>query len=128
MGALTLRKKSKTARVRSEFFKELSLAHFEKSQELRSLSNVDGVSNSPGLYLVTGSAEEIYVGGTLNLHERLATQFAADRLKHWEEQGAKSISLLPRPEGTDPIDLLSMQNRLIRLARPSLNVLGPTAA
>lgn len=127
-GALMLRKTSKTARVRSEFFKELRLEQFEKRRELRLLSNADGISDSPGLYLVTGAAKEIYVGGTLNLHKRLATQFAADPCKHWEEQGAKSISILPKPEVTDPIDLLSMQSRLIRLARPSLNVPGPTAA
>jgi hypothetical protein len=40
---------------------------------------------------------------------------------------AKFIRFLRQPEGTDAIDLLSMQKRLIQLAKPSLN-LGPTAA
>ncbi len=128
-GALTLRKKSKTARVRSEFFRELSLDEFETSRQLKSLKGLIDISESPGLYLITGQLERIYVGGAMNLHSRLSTQFADGQLDEWETRwGAKSIRLLRKPEVTDPIDLLSMQRRLIQRERPSLNDLGPTAA
>jgi DNA modification methylase len=129
-GALTLRKTSKTARVRSEFFTTLSLDEFGSKRKLRSWKNEKELSNSPGLYLITGRLrQEIYVGSALDLHKRLSTQFAAGPLDDWEKiRGAESISFLRKPDVTDPIDLLSMQKRLIQLAKPSLNVLGPTAA
>ena len=80
--------------------------------------------------MITGrSRQKIYVGGALNLHRRLSTQFAARQLDDWEKKrGAASISFLRKPDVTDPIDLLSMQKRLIQLAKPRLNDLGPTAA
>ena len=128
-GALTLRKKSKTARVRSKLFSELSLEEFETSRKLVSLKNVRDISDKPGLYLITGRSQRIYVGGAMNLHDRLSAQFAPGLLDDWQrKRGAESISLLGKPEVTDPIDLLSMQRRLIQSEKPSLNVLGPTAA
>jgi site-specific DNA-methyltransferase (adenine-specific) len=129
-GALTLRKKSKTARVRSEFFTKLSLKEFNSSQQVRSWTNDEDISNSPGLYLIKNSRQRIkYVGSALDLQKRLARQFGGGRLDHWEKKrDAKFISFLRKPQGTDPIDLLSMQKRLIQLAKPTLNDLGPTAA
>jgi site-specific DNA-methyltransferase (adenine-specific) len=129
-GALTLRKKSKTARVRSEFFAALSLDEFDTDQALGSWKNEVDILNSPGLYLITGqSRHRIYAGGALDLQKRLSTQFADRQLDDWvRNRGAQSISFLWRPDVTDPIDLLSMQKRLIQLAKPSLNDLGPTAA
>jgi excinuclease UvrABC nuclease subunit len=80
--------------------------------------------------LITGpSRQKIYVGGALNLRKRLCKQFDDSQLDDWEKRrGARSISFLRKPEVTDPIDLLSMQRRLIQLAKPRLNDLGPTAA
>jgi hypothetical protein len=81
--------------------------------------------------LVTGNSQQkIYVGGALDLKERFSTQFAAECLAEWVKRDAQSISFLPKPEATDPIDLLSMQKRLIQLEkeRPRLNDLGPAAA
>jgi DNA modification methylase len=129
-GALTLRKKSKIARVRSERFTGLSLDEFGKKQQLKSLANEESFCNSPGLYLITGSRQEIkYVGSALNLSKRVSTQFARGQLDHWlNKLSATSIRRLPKPEVTDPIDLLSMQTRLILIAKPILNVLGPSAA
>jgi DNA modification methylase len=129
-GALTLRKRSNTALVRSERFTNLSLDEFKSKQKLRSWKNQEDISNSPGLYLITGrSRQEIYVGGALDLQKRLSKQFAENQLDDWVKNwGAQSISFLRKPELTDPIDLLSMQKRLIQLAQPSLNDLGPTAA
>jgi site-specific DNA-methyltransferase (adenine-specific) len=131
-GALTLRKKSKVARVRAELFTTLSLHEFEAGRELKSFSNVDDISNSPGLYLVTGGSPEnttyMYAGSALNLRRRMSKQFAAAQLDYWEKKkDAESISFLWKPDVTDPIDLLSMQKRLIQLAKPRLN-LGSTAA
>ena len=61
--------------------------------------------------------------------KRLARQFGGGRLEDWEmKRDAKFISFLRKPQGTDPIDLLSMQKRLIQLAKPTFNLLGPTAA
>jgi DNA modification methylase len=129
-GALTLRKRSATARVRSERFAALSLDEFGKNLRLKSLQNEADSFNLPGLYLITGrSRQNIYLGGALNLRKRLSTQFAAGQLDDWEKlRGAESISFLRKPEVTDPIDLLSMQTRLIQLAKPRLNDLGLTAA
>ena len=132
-GALTLRKKSSKAFVRSELFKGLSLDQFKSSEQLKSWHKVKNISGSPGLYVIRGHSQEMiyYVGGTLNLQRRFSMQFAEGQLEHWRTtRGAESVSYLPKPEGTDPIDLLSMQKRLIRLANPSrlLNVPEPTAA
>jgi hypothetical protein len=75
------------------------------------------------------SQKEIYIGGTLNLRSRFSTQFAVKQLEHWQKRwNAESISFIQKPEVTDPIDLLSMQKRLIKLAAPILNDLGPAAA
>jgi DNA modification methylase len=130
-GALTLRKQSKTARVRSEFFVTLSLKEFKSPQQLRLWENGTGISNSPGLYLIMGPSRKniTYVGSALNLQRRLSTQFAASQLDDWEKKrNAKFFSFLQKPDGIDPIDLLSMQKRLIHLAKPIWNDLGPTAA
>jgi DNA modification methylase len=129
-GALTLRKRSSIAWGRSERFSSLSREAFEPKQQLGSWKNNQDIPISPGLYLI-GSSREIvkYVGTTLNLHERLSTQFAGDQLEDWmRNRGAKYISLLRKPEVTDPTNLLSMQKRLIQLMEPSLNDVGTTAA
>jgi DNA modification methylase len=129
-GALTLRKMSSKTRARSESFATLSLKEFRSKRLLRSWNDEKDILSSPGLYLITGrSRQKIYLGGTLNLRNRLSTQFADGQLDEWETRwGARSIWLLRKPEVTDPIELLSMQRRLIELERPSLNDLGPTAA
>ena len=130
-GALKLRKESKKARVRSELFTTLSLDEFKSKQNIRSWMNEENTSDSPGLYLITGDSQRIiaYVGSAMNLRKRLSTQFAADRLDDWEtNRGARLIWILRKPEVTDPIDLLSMQRRLIKLARPKWNDWDPAAA
>jgi hypothetical protein len=69
------------------------------------------------------------VGSTLNLLKRFARQFDAAQLDHWErDRDAKFVRILQRPDVNDPIDLLSMQKRLIQLAKPRWNDVGPTAA
>jgi DNA modification methylase len=130
-GALTLRKTSKTARVRSEFFPTLSRDEFQSDRQLRSWKEDESSLNAPGLYLIRGDSRQktAYVGSALNLLKRLSTQFAERQLEHWEqERDAKFIRILVRPAVTDPIDLLSMQKRLIQLEKPKWNNWGPTAA
>jgi site-specific DNA-methyltransferase (adenine-specific) len=130
-GALTLRKTSKTARVRSETYATLSLDQFESHRRLRSWKDDEQSLNSPGLYLIRGDSRRAvaYVGSALNLLKRLSKQLAATQIDHWEQaRDAKFIQFLPRPKDTDPIDLLSMQRHLIELAKPRWNDLGPTAA
>jgi site-specific DNA-methyltransferase (adenine-specific) len=130
-GALTLRKKSKTARVRSEFFASLSLEEFKSGRELRSWQDDKGSLDSPGLYFIGGDPRQkiAYVGSALNLLNRFSRQFAAAQLDHWErDRDAKFVRFIQRPKVNDPIDLLSMQKRLIQLAKPRWNDLGPTAA
>jgi site-specific DNA-methyltransferase (adenine-specific) len=129
--ALTLRKKSKVARVRSEFFTTLSLDAFALHRQLRSWKTEEDLPASPGLYLITGHSRQkiAYVGSALDMKKRLSTQFAAGQLDEWEKKReAELIWLLWKPEVTDPIDLLSMQKRLIQLAKPKWNDLGPAAA
>jgi DNA modification methylase len=130
-GALKLRKASKTARVRSKNFNALSLEQFQSDRRIRSWEEDSNTLNSPGLYLIRGgSGRKIitYVGSALNLFRRFSTQFADGQLEHWErDRKSKYLSFITQPS-TDPIDLLSMQNCLIRLANPKLNYLGPTAA
>jgi site-specific DNA-methyltransferase (adenine-specific) len=129
-GALTLRKTSKTARVRSERFATLSINEFGGKQPLESVKNQHDSSNVPGLYVIEDFANEIiYIGSALNLQKRLSTQFAAERLDQWlNYRRARAIRCLSRPEVTNAIDLLSMQKRLVHLAKPRWNDLGPTAA
>ena len=129
-GALTFRKKSKTARIRSQFFATLSRDEFQPVRQLRSWRDDENSLKSRGLYLIWGDSRQkiTYVGSALDLHKRFSTQFADDRLDHWERKmDAKFIRYLLRPEA-EPIDLLSMQKRLIQLEKPKLNDLGPTAA
>ena len=130
-GAITLRKKSKIVDARSKLFTSLSLATFESKQLLSSWGNEKDLSNLPGLYLVSGPAQKgfAYIGSALNLQNRLSRQFGDGLLKNWENANdGTEIWLLRTPEVTDPIDLLSMQRRLILQARPRLNELGPTLA
>jgi excinuclease UvrABC nuclease subunit len=121
---------SSKTHARSECFAALSLREFHSEQLLKSWNDEKDILSSPGLYPITSrSRQKSYVGGTLNLRNRLSTQFAEGQLDEWETRwSAKSIWLLRKPEVTDPIELLSMQRRLIELERPSLNDLGPTAA
>lgn len=129
-GALTLRKKANTAQARSKIFTTLSLDKFELKRQLRAWREEEDFSTSPGLYLIAGPSRQkiLYVGGALNLQKRLTKQFADGRFGNWvNEWNAKEISFL-RPEVSSPMDLLGMQNRLIQLAKPRLNPLGPKAA
>jgi DNA modification methylase len=129
-GAITLRKKSKTFQIRSKQFTSLSLASFKSKQSLGAWENEERLSNLPGLYLISGPSQEgfAYIGSTLNLQSRLFRKFGEGRLKNWENANdATEIWFLRTPEVTDPIDLLSMQMRLIHQAKPRLNGLGPTA-
>jgi site-specific DNA-methyltransferase (adenine-specific) len=130
-GALTLRKTSKSARVRSEFYATLSLDEFQSDRRLRSWKDDEDSLDSAGLYVIGGDTPQkiAYVGSALNLRKRFARQFGAAQLDHWEQaRGARFIRYLKRPEVEHPIDLLSMQKRVIQLARPRWNVFGPSAA
>jgi hypothetical protein len=129
-GRSTLRNMSSKTRARSEYFAALSLREFHSKRLFRSWNDEKVILNSPGLYPITSrSRQKSYVGGTLDLRNRLSTRFADGQPDEWGTGwGAKSIRHLGRPEVTDPIDLLSMQRRLIQSEKPSLNVLGPTAA
>ena len=62
-GALTLRKTSETARVRSENFATLSLKQFKLGRQLRSWMDDEDSLKSPGLYLIPGLAAENRVRG-----------------------------------------------------------------
>jgi site-specific DNA-methyltransferase (adenine-specific) len=130
-GALTLRKKSKDARVRSKFFATLSLDQFQSHRKLSSWIDDADSLDSPGLYLIRGYSQQeiMYAGSAMNLLRRFSTQFAACQIEYWEnERKSKFVEFLLQPEVDDPIDLLSMQTRLIHLGRPRWNDTGPTAA
>ncbi len=128
-GALRLRKTSSTAQARSTSFKALTLKRFQSSKPLPLKGAVEHSIDKPGLYLVEQASGIAYVGSALNLRARFVTQFAASQIGHWEQVlKARSIRVLPQPDVSDPIDLLSMQKRVIQLAKPSLNALGPSAA
>jgi len=117
----------RVAAFAQRFFTTLSLNAFEARRELRSCTNAKDISDSPGLYLITGGTPQkttyMYAGSALNLQRRLSKQFASAQLEYWEKnKDAESVSFLCKPEVTNPIDLLSMQKRLIQLARPKLNL------
>ena len=97
-GALTLRKKSKAARVRSEFFTTLSLDEFESSRATQIMERMRKIPEFARTVFDYGglAAETLtYVGSALNLRKRLSTQFAAGQLDDWEKDRGREVDLVP---------------------------------
>ena len=118
--ALKLRKQAAVARTRGSVLsapKRLGRPH--------PLDEIDwqGVPAKPGMYRLSDSqARTYYVGETLNLHNRLTSQFAADTARRqWRELTEGTLRLETRLTQTCPGDMLAWQSCLMRRYETSLN-------
>ncbi|HEV3416265.1 MAG TPA: DNA methyltransferase [Pirellulales bacterium] len=115
--ALKLRKLAKAARSRGAVLDAPSrLAPATPIDDL----NPDRVSEQPGVYIVADRDERFYVGGTLNLRQRLKRQFADERRDVWTEFSG-SLGFQTYSPATVPAEILAWQSCFARKYRPRLN-------
>ncbi len=118
-GALKLRKETKTARVRGHV---LSAARFDPSNSAFE-SNWSHVPDRPGVYLLSGVGEPaaLYVGGTLNLRQRLGFQFGTQMQRQAWRKISPEIQVQTFVTEKSRALLLGYQSQLVRKHDPMLN-------
>jgi site-specific DNA-methyltransferase (adenine-specific) len=115
--ALQIRKQAKLARSRG--------ASLVPPKHLGAVSGIDEldlgrVPPGPGVYLLRGDPDMLYVGETLDLHKRLASQFGDGQKPLWS-QFSPILSLQFFRTETLPTEMLSWQSCLVEKFKPSLN-------
>jgi site-specific DNA-methyltransferase (adenine-specific) len=125
-GALMLRKESKNARARADVLRSIAPAKLSPAKSLASAKWND-YPEKAGLYLVLGDGDrdKLYVGGSLNLRQRLQHQFTGQTLRIWKRESAELRVRYFTAEPNTP-ELLAYQCLLVREHQPKLNV--PDAA
>jgi site-specific DNA-methyltransferase (adenine-specific) len=121
-GALMLRKEAKSARARADVLRNIAPARLSAARPLTS-AKWGEYPDTAGLYLVLGAdnRQTLYVGGSLNLRQRLQTQFSGQPLETWKREAADLSIRFFVSEPRTP-DLLAYQCLLVREHRPKLNV------
>lgn len=125
LAALKLRKEVKSARTRAQLLK---LGRLSKATALADLTK-STLPDAGGIFVVHTDREQLYVGESLNLSERIRTSFQKTDLPAWEalvqeKNGAKKngpVSLsYCRTEG-DVRELLGHQSKFIDKLKPRYN-------
>ena len=117
--ALRLRKEAKKARSRAAVLKVPQ--RFSEKTPLEALE-LEGLAETPGLYLLSAGRSKLYVGEAVNLRRRLSLQFAPGQLDIWTKMG-KALQIqtleLDRPRAGK----LAWQSCLVKKykQRPPLN-------
>ena len=121
-GALMLRKEAKSARARADVLRSVAPAKLCPAKSLTSAKWND-YPDQAGLYLVLGAdnRDKLYVGGSLNLRQRLQHQFTGQPLRTWKRESAELRVRFFTAEPNTP-ELLAYQCLLIREHKPKLNV------
>lgn len=121
-GALMLRKESKSARARADVLRSIAPAKLSSAKPLTSAKWND-YPDEAGLYLVLGAKDrdKLYVGGSLNLRQRLQAQFSGPSLRTWKRESDELRVRYFTAEPNTP-ELLAYQCLLIREHKPKLNV------
>jgi site-specific DNA-methyltransferase (adenine-specific) len=120
--ALMLRKESKSARARANVLRSIAPAKFCSAKPVVAAKWGD-YPEKAGLYLVLGAdnRDKLYVGGSLNLRQRLQHQFSGEPLRAWQRESAGLRVRFFTAEPNTP-ELLAFQCLLIRDHKPKLNV------
>jgi len=117
LAALKLRKQAKLARSRGAVL--VPPVRLGRETPLKDL-DLGKLPAEGGVYLVTGGKSRLYAGETLNLRERLASQFQADRRAAWKSLPGPLL-LRTYPTGAAAAEMLAWQACLVRKYRPRLN-------
>jgi site-specific DNA-methyltransferase (adenine-specific) len=117
LAALKLRKQAKLARSRGAVLVAPTRLGRETSIEDLDIGQLPAEG---GVYLVTGGKSRLYAGETLNLRERLASQFQAERHAAWSKLPGPLL-LRTYPTGAAAAEMLAWQACLVRKYRPRLN-------
>jgi DNA modification methylase len=118
--ALKLRKEAKQLRLRAQELKRVEPA-FGTPMRLTGKNWSRAVPNAPGLYLLLNAdGDRIYIGASISLRTRIMKQAATTRLRLYDPAGDLRVAIWPidRPYA----DLLALQQRLIQVSHPELNV------
>ncbi len=117
LAALKLRKQAKLARSRGAVL--VAPSRLGRETPIEDL-DVGRLPAESGVYLVTGGKVRLYAGETLNLRERLASQFEADRRAVWKGLPGP-LMFRAYPTGVAAAEMLAWQACLVRKYRPQLN-------
>jgi excinuclease UvrABC nuclease subunit len=112
-----LRKQAKLARSRGAVL--VPPTRLGRETPLESL-DFGKLPSEGGVYLVTGGKARLYAGETLNLRERLASQFGGERRAAWGSLPGP-LHLRTYPIGAAAAEMLAWQACLVRKYRPRLN-------
>jgi site-specific DNA-methyltransferase (adenine-specific) len=114
--ALKLRKQAKLARSRGAVL--VPPARLSREMAVESF-DPQGVPAAPGVYLLCGKSQKLYVGETLDLRGRLAAQF--DSLRAAWSRFPAPLTLRTFCTQTVPAEMLAWQACLARKYHPRLN-------
>jgi site-specific DNA-methyltransferase (adenine-specific) len=121
--ALKLRKEAKFARARAKLLKRRNDPRLSKPIPV-SKFDLDAISGQAGVYVVAGNPKDdaLYVGGALNLRNRLEKQFREHLMKVWHRvaSGRQLRVQFLRVEPNPP-ELLAYQSLLVGRHHPKLN-------
>jgi len=116
--ALKLRKQAKTARTRGSVLEPPR--RLSKSQPIDDYP-AETIPTQPAAYVISGSPRNrLYVGETLNLRDRLQTQFNHDTRGCWSEYAAE-LHIQTFPTATTSAEMLAWQSCLVDKYNPRLN-------
>jgi hypothetical protein len=120
LAALKLRKEAKNARTRAQ---SLKMGRLSKATALSDLAKVD-MPDAGGIFVVHSGREQLFVGESLNLRERVKANFQPADLPAWETLSPKKKATLClsycRADG-DMRDLLGYQSKFIDKLKPRYN-------
>ena len=126
-GALKLRKQAKVARSRgavlnppSRLQSPILLDDLDRSAQRQ----IDRLSESPGLYLVTGDGDEaLYIGETISLKKRVSVSFQPQQRREWMNQGrTRQLSLQIYVADSPSSQMLAWQSCLLRKSATRFNL------
>jgi hypothetical protein len=120
LAALKLRKEAKNARTRAQ---TLKIGRLSKALALRELTT-DDLPEAGGIFVVQSGREQLFVGESLNLRERVRASFRSSALSAWETLAPQKKSSLSfsycRTDG-DIRDLLGYQSKFVDKLKPRYN-------
>ncbi len=118
-GALKLRKQAKVARSRGAVLSipaKLQSPILLDDSDRSGQSQFERLSDSPGLYLVTGDGDEaLYIGETVSLKKRVSVSFQPQQRREWMNQGrTRHLSLQIYVTDSPSSQMLAWQSCLLR--------------
>ncbi|MBI3620057.1 3'-5' exoribonuclease [Candidatus Roizmanbacteria bacterium] len=85
-------------------------------------TDIDDIPETPGVYIFYGNGDiPLYIGKSINLHNRILSHFFADRLSVKEMHISRQITRIETIETAGELEALLQESTLIKKLRPFYN-------